>query len=131
MTQKRAVQPAGAPLPGGPYTPAIVANGFVFVSGQVPRKPGTAEVVQGDVQVQTRQVLENIRAILAAAGSSMADVVKVNAHLTDLANFKAFNEVYVEYFPEPRPARTTVQSGLNPGFLVEIDVIALVSREVE
>ncbi len=122
---KTPIHPAGAPTPAGPYTPAIIANGFVFVSGQGPLKPGTREIVQGDVQVQTRQVLENIRSILAAAGCTMADVVKVQAHLADMKDFQAYNEVYREYFPEPFPARTTVQSGLPGPFTVEIDVIAV------
>lgn len=125
MASKIPVHPAGAPIPAGPYTPAIIAGGFVFVSGQTPKKPGTSETVQGDIRVQTRQVLENIKAILGAAGSTMADVVKVTVHLADLKDFAAYNEVYGEYFPEPYPARTTVQSVLPGGVGVEIDVIAL------
>lgn len=125
MSLKIPVQTPGAPIPAGPYNPAVIANGFVFVSGQGPYKPGTREMVQGDIRVQTRQVLENIRSILEAAGSSMANVVKVNAHLADIKDFQAFNEVYREYFPEPFPARTTVQSVLPGAFGVEIDVIAL------
>lgn len=123
MSGKIPVHPAAAPLPAGPYTPAIIAGDFVFVSGQGQLKPGTREITQGDIGVQTRQVLENIRGILEAAGCTMADVVKVNAHLADMANFQAFNQVYREYFPEPFPARTTVQSGLPGPFGVEIDVI--------
>lgn len=125
MSRKIPVQTPGAPIPAGPYSPAIIAGGFVFVSGQGPVKPGTREIVEGDVRVQTRQVLENIRSILAAAGCTMADVVKVNAHLADMKEFAAYNEVYREYFPEPFPARTTVQSVLPGPFSVEIDVIAL------
>lgn len=125
MSSKIPVHPAGAPIPAGPYTPAIIAGDFVFVSGQGPLKPGTREIVQGDVQVQTRQVLENITSILAAAGCTMADVVKVAAHLADMKDFAAYNEVYGEYFPKPYPARTTVQSVLPGPFSVEIDVIAM------
>lgn len=125
MARKIPVHPAGAPIPGGPYTPAIIAGDFVFVSGQVPKRPGTSELVQGDIAVQTRVVLENVRSILEAAGCTMADVVKVTCHLTDLKDFAAFNAVYGTFFPEPYPARTTVQSVLNPGVGVEIDVIAL------
>lgn len=125
MTPKTPVHPAGAPLPVGPYTPAIIAGDFVFVSGQGPNKPGTREILEGDIKVQTRQVLENIRTILAAAGCTMADVVKVSAHLADIKDFSAYNEVYAEYFPQPYPARTTVQSVLPGPFTVEIEVTAL------
>lgn len=124
MSRKIPVHPAGAPTPAGPYTPAIIAGDFVFVSGQGPLKPGTREIVQGDVRVQTRQVLENIKSILEAAGCTMADVVKVTAHLADMKDFQAYNEVYGEYFPQPFPARTTVQSVLPGPFSVEIDVTA-------
>ncbi len=125
MSRKIPVHPAGAPVPAGPYSPAIIAGDFVFVSGQGPLKPGSREIVEGDVRVQTRQVLENIRTILAAAGCTMDDVVKVAAHLADMKDFQAYNEVYKEYFPEPYPARTTVQSGLPGPFSVEIDVVAM------
>ena len=125
MARKVPVHPAGAPLPAGPYTPAIIAGDFVFVSGQSPMLPGTSEICQGGIREQTRQVLENIRTILAAAGCTMADVAKVGAHLANMADFAAYNEVYREYFPEPFPARTTVQSVLPGPFLVEIDVVAL------
>lgn len=130
MTRKLPVYPEGGPKPGGPYSPAIIAGGFVFVSGQVPKKPGTSDLVQGDIAAQTRQVLENVKLTLEAAGASMADVVKVTAHLTDLKEFSSFNEVYASYFPEPRPARTTVQSVLASGVSVEVDVIALRPEEV-
>lgn len=125
MSQKIPVHPAGAPTPAGPYSPAIIAGDFVYVSGQTPKKPGTSEAVQGDVTVQTRQVLENMKSILAAAGCSMADVVKVNVHLADMADFAVFNGIYGEYFPAPYPARTTVQSVLPGSYAVEIDLVAL------
>lgn len=125
MSSKIPVHPAGAPMPAGPYNPAIVAGDFVFVSGQGPIKPGSREIQQGDVKVQTRQVLSNIATILEAAGCTLADVVKVSAHLSDMKDFAAYNEVYRETFPEPFPARTTVQSGLPGPFTVEIEVIAL------
>lgn len=88
-------------------------------------KPGTRILVEGDIRVQTRVVLENIRSILEHAGSSMADVVKVNAHLRDMGDFGAYNEVYATFFEEPYPARTTVQSVLPGPFTIEIDVIAI------
>jgi 2-iminobutanoate/2-iminopropanoate deaminase len=125
MSSKIPVHPTGAPTPAGPYTPAIVAGDFVFVSGQGPLKPGSREILDGDVRVQTRQVLSNIATILAAAGCTLADVVKVSAHLSDMADFTAYNEVYRETFSEPFPARTTVQSTLPGPFTVEIEVTAL------
>jgi 2-iminobutanoate/2-iminopropanoate deaminase len=125
MSRKIPVHPAGAPTPAGPYNPAIIAGDFVYVSGQGPLKPGSRDIVPGGIQEQTRQVLENITAILAAAGCTMADVVKVNAHLADIKDFAAYNEIYAGYFPQPYPARTTVQSVLPGPFTVEIDVIAL------
>jgi len=125
MARKIPVHPADAPVPAGPYTPAIIAGDFVFVSGQGPKKPGSAEYVQGDAVVQTRQVLTNIKTILAAAGCTMDDVVKVHGHLHDMGDFQRYNSVFPEFFTEPYPARTTVQSGLPGPFLVEIDVIAL------
>ncbi|HWI61810.1 MAG TPA: RidA family protein [Symbiobacteriaceae bacterium] len=124
MSAKIPVHPAGAPIPAGPYSPAVIAGDFVFVSGQGPLLPGTREIREGGIREQTAQVLENIRTILAAAGCTMADVVKVQAHLADMKDFAAYNEVYREYFPEPFPARTTVQSGLPGPFSVEIDVTA-------
>lgn len=124
MSQKTPVHPAGAPIPAGPYTPAIIAGDFVFVSGQTPKRPGTGERVEGDIAVQTTVVLENIQAILAAAGCTLADVVKVSAHLADMKDFAAYNQVYGQFFPEPYPARTTVQSVLPGGAGLEIEVIA-------
>lgn len=116
-------------MPIGPYTPAIIAGDFVYVSGQGPLKPGSRDVVPGGIREHTRQVLENIRSILAAAGCTMADVVKVQAHLADMTEFPAYNEIYAEYFPQPYPARTTVQSVLpGPDYRVEIDVVALRPR---
>jgi 2-iminobutanoate/2-iminopropanoate deaminase len=114
------------PAPKGPYSPAIRANGFVFVSGQGPLDPKTGEAFRGDIREQTRLVLDNIRAILAAAGSSLHEVVKTNVYLTDIADFAAMNEVYATFFPSEPPARTTIQAAALPlGISVEIDVIAL------
>lgn len=126
MSRKIRVHPKNAPIPAGPYTPAILAGGFVFVSGQTPEKPGSSEVVKGDIKVQTRQVMENIKGILEAAGCSMDDVVKVSAHLAQMKDFSGYNEVYKEFFPEPYPARTTVQSVLpDEQALIEVEVIAI------
>ncbi|WP_338833110.1 2-iminobutanoate/2-iminopropanoate deaminase [Moorella humiferrea] len=118
------VHPANTPLPAGPYTHAIIAGDYVFVSGQTPEKPGTDELVEGGIKEQTRQVLEHIKTILAAAGCTMDDVVKVNAYLADINDFSGYNEVYKEYFSKPYPARLTVQCANPSNALVEIDVIA-------
>lgn len=123
--RKMAVCPANAPVPAGPYSHAVIAGDFIFLSGQTPEKPSTNETVKGDIKIQTRQVMENIRSILAEAGCTMNDVVKVNAYLSDINNFAGYNEVYREYFEEPYPARTTVQSAVPGGSLLEIDIIAL------
>ncbi len=125
MIKKTEVNPASAPLPAGSYSPAIISEGFVFVSGQTPEKPGTDETVEGDINIQTRQVMENIKGILEAAGCTMDHVVKVTVHLADINDFDGFNNVYQEYFTKPYPTRTTVQSVLLGNALVEMDVIAL------
>ena len=111
-----------------PYSPGLRVGDFVFVSGQVPRDPATGKLVGETIEEQTTQVLENIKAILAAGGATMADVVKVSAHLTDLSLFERYNKIYVSYFPDPKPVRTTVGSQLL-GFLVEIDAIAYVGKD--
>lgn len=123
--RKAPVHPPTAPLPAGPYTHAVAAGDFIFVSGQTAEKPGTDELVPGGIREQTRQVMENIKSILAAAGCTMDDVVKVDAHLADLQDFSGYNQVYGEYFTEPFPARLTVQSVLFAGALLEISVTAL------
>jgi len=114
------------PAPKGPYSPAIRANGFIFVSGQGPIDPKTGEVNRGDIKEQTRLVLENIRAILEAAGSSIEKVVKSNVYLSDIEDFAAMNEVYATFFPADPPARTTIEAANLPlGIDVEIDVVAV------
>lgn len=123
MAHKTPVYPAGA-VPGGAYSPAVISGDFVFVSGQLPRRPGSLQTVDGDIKVQTRQVLENLRQVLEAAGCTLDDVVKVSVHLADLADFAGYDEVYRESFREPFPARTTVQGVLRQGSLIELDVIA-------
>ena len=124
MTKKQ-VNPKNAAPPAGAYSPGLIAGDFVFVSGQGPLDPTTGKIVGETIEEQTARVLENVKAVLEAAGASMSDVVKVAVHLSDLANFQRFNQVYATFFPDPKPTRTTVGSQL-PGILVEIDAIAYI-----
>ncbi len=112
----------GAPKPAGPYSHAVVSGGLVFISGQGPVNPETGTMPDAFAD-QVRQTLTNVQTILEAAGSSLDNVVKVNAYVTDLTRFQEFNEVYVEFFPNDPPARTTVGASLL-GFLVEVDCVA-------
>ena len=110
----------------GPYSQAIKANGFVFLSGQIALDPGTQQVVEGDVATQTERVLENLKAILQAAGSSLEKVVRATVFLADMNEFAPMNQVYARYFRQDFPARSTVQAARLPRDVrVEIDVIAL------
>ena len=111
MTKKQVRTTAGA-SPIGAYSQGLIVGGFVFVSGQGPLDPETGKIVGETIEEQTARVLENIKAILEAAGASMSDVVKVAVHLSDLAMFQRFNQVYATYFPVPKPTRTTVGSQL-------------------
>ncbi|HEY8368989.1 MAG TPA: Rid family detoxifying hydrolase [Thermodesulfobacteriota bacterium] len=117
-----------APAPMGPYSQGLRAGDFVYVSGQGPIDPETGQVKGTTVEEQTAATLDNVKAILEAAGASMADVVKTTCHLADLSHFSRFNAVYERYFPEPRPVRTTVGSQLL-GILVEVDVVAYVGAD--
>jgi 2-iminobutanoate/2-iminopropanoate deaminase len=124
------VSTAGAPKAIGPYSQAVNANGFIFTAGQVALEPSTGELVAGGISEQTTRALENLRAVLTAAGSSLSDVVKTTVFLVDMADFTAMNEVYGRAFGSHRPARSTVAvAGLPRGARVEIDVIAAVSGE--
>jgi 2-iminobutanoate/2-iminopropanoate deaminase len=110
----------------GPYSQAVRANGFVFVSGQIALDPSTQKLVSGEIMMQTERVLENLKAILGAAGSSLEKVVRTTVFLVDMNEFAAMNEVYARYFREQFPARSTVQAARLPRDVrVEIDVIAL------
>jgi 2-iminobutanoate/2-iminopropanoate deaminase len=122
---KQQISTSTGAQPIGAYSQGLRAGDFVFVSGQGPLDPQTGKIVGDTIEDQTARVLENIKAILAAGGASMADVVKVTAHLSDLALFERYNKVYARYFPDPKPTRTTVGSQLL-GILVEIDAIAYV-----
>jgi len=125
---KRQIATDRAARPGGPYSQAIVAGDYIFVAGQGPITPD-GRVIRGTIAEQTRLTLENIREILHAAGAGLEDVVRVAAHLSELneENFRQFNEVYMEYFREPYPARITVGSRLL-GIDVEIEVVAYKGR---
>lgn len=110
----------------GPYSQAIKANGFVFVSGQIPLDPQTQQLVTGDIARQTERVMENLKGIVEAAGSSLERVVKTTVYLKDLGDFAAMNEVYGRYFTSNPPARATVEAARLPkGARVEIELIAL------
>ncbi len=121
-----AVRTDKAPAPKGPYSQGRRAGSLLFVAGQVPFDL-EGNLVGSGIAEQTRAALQNVQAIVEAAGAMLADVVKVNVYLTDLENFAAMNEVYRTFFTEPFPARTTVQAGLL-GFLVEIDAVAALPR---
>ena len=112
------LSPPGSPAPRGPYSPAVRAGDFIFVSGQVPPEPG-------DIAHETRQVLNNIKIILEGCGASLADVVKCSVFLGDGQDFAAMNQVYAEFFGDAKPARSTVVTGfMIPNIRVEIDAIA-------
>ncbi len=110
----------------GPYSQAIRANGFIFTAGQVAFDPATGQIVEGDVAAQTVRVLENLKAIVEAAGSSLDHAVKATVYLKDMGDFAAMNEVYARYFAKNPPARSTVEAARLPRDVrVEIDLIAL------
>ena len=122
---KKVISTAKAPQAIGPYSQAIEAGDFIFVSGQIPLIPATGELVEGSVEVQTARVLENLKAILEAAGSSLESVVKTTVYITNMDDFAKVNGIYGQYFQEDPPARVCVEvSKLPKGALVEIDVIA-------
>lgn len=110
----------------GPYSQAIRANGFVFLSGQIPLDPATQQVVEGDISVQTERVLENLKGVVEAAGSSLQHVLKTTVFLADMNDFSAMNEVYARYFAAHKPSRSTVEvSRLPRNVRIEIEIIAL------
>jgi 2-iminobutanoate/2-iminopropanoate deaminase len=114
-----------APKAIGPYSQAIAAGNFIFTSGQIPLDPATQQMIQGDVRAQTERVMQNLEAVLAAAGATFANVVKATIFLADLGDFTVVNEVYGKRFPSNPPARSTVQvAALPKGARVEIDLIA-------
>jgi 2-iminobutanoate/2-iminopropanoate deaminase len=124
---KKQVQTDKAPKAIGPYSQGIIANGFVFCSGQIPIDPATGELITGSIEDQTRQVLKNLGAVLEAAGSTFDDVVKCTVFLQDMNDFAKMNAVYAEFFKVPSPARAAVQVARLPRDVkVEIEAIALV-----
>ena len=124
MSERTSIRADGAPAPMGPYSQAIKSGGFLFLAGQGPFRPDGSKV-EGPFEDQARQTLQNLQSVAAAAGASLADAVRVGVYLRDMSNFAAMNKIYAEYFRDPMPARTTIQSDL-PGFEIEVDaVIAL------
>jgi 2-iminobutanoate/2-iminopropanoate deaminase len=121
------IETENAPSPIGPYSQAIRINGLIFTSGQIPIDPKTGSVVDGDIKIQTDQVLRNLSAILEASGSELEKVVKTTVFMTNLEDFADFNEVYTKYFGKAKPARSTVQVARLPKeVLLEIEAVATV-----
>ena len=124
--RRQPVETPQAPKAIGPYAQAIRADGIVYTSGQIGIDPATGALVPGGIEAQTRRVLENLKAVLAAAGSSLDRVLRVGVYLTDLGHFQAMNRIFAEYLDSYRPARSTVGVAALPiGALVEMDMIAL------
>ncbi len=122
---RQVISTEGAPKAIGPYSQAVVVDGWLYASGQIPLDPATGTLVEGPVAVQTRRVFENLTAVLAAAGGTLADIVKTTVYLKDLGSFVEMNEVYGEFFTDVPPARATVEVARLPmDVLVEIDCVA-------
>ena len=117
---KKAIVPEGAPKPGGPYSHAVAAGGLIFLAGQVGRDPETEELPES-FEGQARLTLRNLETVARAAGGSLADAVRVGVYLRDMSNFGAMNRIYEEFVPEPRPARTTIQSDIP--YEIEVDAV--------
>jgi 2-iminobutanoate/2-iminopropanoate deaminase len=123
---KQVIATAKAPAAVGPYSQGIVAGGLVFTAMQIPLVPGSGELASGGIEAQTRQVLDNVQAVLEAAGSSLARAAKVTVYLADLADFGAVNEIYATYFPDAPPARAVVEvAGIPKGALIAMEAVAL------
>ncbi len=121
---KQRIQTQSAPAAIGTYSQAIRSGNTVYLSGQIPLKPGSGELVSGDVRAEIRQVFDNLSAVAGAAGATLANAVKLTVYLTDLANFAAVNEVMADYFDEPYPARAAIGVAALPrGVAVEVDAI--------
>ena len=123
---KQIISTAAAPKAIGPYSQAVVFNGMAYLSGQIPLDPVTNQLIDGGIELQTERVLENLKAVLEAAGASLTSVVKTTVFLKDMADFPKMNEIYSRYFVETPPARSTVQAARLPRDVsVEIDCIAI------
>jgi 2-iminobutanoate/2-iminopropanoate deaminase len=121
----RTIAVSGAPKAAGPYAQGVVANGFLYTAGMISRDPVSNELVQGDIKVHTTRVLDSLEAILAGAGCSLKDVVKVTVYMADIADFAKMNEVYAARFGDNKPARTTIQAAKLPGgSTLEMDLVA-------
>ncbi|MFA5713059.1 MAG: RidA family protein [Bacteroidales bacterium] len=122
---KKVISTKRAPEAVGPYSQAVVANGFIYISGQLPMDPKTGQFVEGGVKEQTEQVLKNVGEILKEGGYGFEDVLKSTVYLTDMKDFATMNEIYAQFFGEPYPARVAFAVvGLPKGALIEIDVVA-------
>jgi 2-iminobutanoate/2-iminopropanoate deaminase len=118
-----------APKPKGPYSLAVIHNGILYISGQMPIDAASGSVIRGTIEEETRLTLSNIKTIVEEYGCQMADVIKVTCYLLDMSDFDAFNRIYAEYFPDSPPARTTIQvAGLPAGVKIEIDAIVSIPR---
>jgi 2-iminobutanoate/2-iminopropanoate deaminase len=120
--------PPGVPTPRGPYSPAVRAGDFIFVAGQVPVDPATDKISPGDIQHETRLVLNNVKRIVEGAGATMAGVVRVGVYIADGAEFGKMNEVYAEFFGENKPARTTIVCKFAADIKVEIDCVVFAPK---
>jgi 2-iminobutanoate/2-iminopropanoate deaminase len=130
MSDRTIVSTEKAPAAVGPYSQAVIANGFVYTAGQIPLDPATGSLVEGDIEAQTRRVLDNVTAVLEAAGSGLDRVVKMTVFMTDLGDFKRMNAVYGEYFTASPPARSAFQVGALPlGASIEMEAVALEGPE--
>ena len=128
---KKIVATRQAPQAIGPYSQAVIANGFAFLSGQIPLDPSTGQILEGDIAAQTARVLDNLKAVLEACGSTLGAVVKTTVYLKDMGEFARMNEIYAHYFPENPPARATVEASRLPRDVrVEIDCIAALEGEL-
>jgi 2-iminobutanoate/2-iminopropanoate deaminase len=117
-----------APKAIGPYSQAVVANGFAFLSGQIPLDPATNQLIEGDISAQTERVFENMKSLLEACGSSLGQVVKTTVFIKDMGEFAKMNEIYSRYFPENSPARSTIEAARLPRDVrIEIECVALVA----